>query len=166
MMKWKQWIAILPLLVLAINTPAQSYWHHLKDNKLSFGLMFTGGLANGVSDALQHKYSRTIFPQLEGEKLLGFERDFYDPGQSWKRKYKSWPDDPRPAYPGAKTWLVWSTDAWHFTKTVQLKSMQMAVVVYRLPPSKKQWWWPVADLAIHSLCFSAGWHLSDAIIVK
>ena len=153
-------------LIGVLSSPVQAqYFQHLKANRTSFGLMFIGGAANGVSDALQHKYSRTIFPQNEGEKLLGFERDFYDPNISWKRKYKSWPDDPRPAYPGAKTWLVWSTDAWHFTKTIQLKSMQFAIVTYT-PPKSKKWWWPLADAAIYSLCFSTGFELSQYLVIN
>jgi len=153
-------------LLLALPTLNAQYWQHVKDNALSYSFMFTGGLANGVSDALQHKYSRTAFPQREGEELFGLERDFYDPDISWVRKYKNWPEDKRPRYPGAKTWLVWTTDAWHLSKTVQLKSMQIAVITYRPAKGRSKWWWFIADVGLQSLCFSAGFHLSQELIIK
>jgi hypothetical protein len=161
----KRCLILFCILISTLSSSAQ-YWQHLQRNRLSFGLTFTGGMANGVMDAIDHKYNRTIFPQGDGDRFLGFEKDFFDPATSWKRKYKNWPDDPRPAYPGAKTWLVWSTDAWHFTKTIQLKSMQFAVVTYRPPRQNKKWWWVIADVGIHSLCFSAGFHLTQKLVIK
>jgi hypothetical protein len=153
------------LLLLPALCSGQTYWKHLQQNRLSYGLMFTGGAANGISDALQHKYGQTVFPKGE-EELFGLDRSFYDPNISWKRKYKNWPEDTRPRYPGAKTWLAWTTDAWHLSKTVQLKSMQLAVVTYSPPRQGNKWWWAVADVAIQSLCFSAGFHLSQHLIIK
>jgi len=163
--KRKAVLAFSMLLLLPAFATSQSYWDHLNKNKVSFSLSAAAGVANGVSDALQHKYSSTIFPQGD-DCFLGLGRDFYDPNLSWVRKYKDWPNDTRPRYPGAKTWLVWTTDAWHLTKSVQLKTMQGAIITYRPEWKQKKWWWPLADLAIHSVAFSAGWHISEFVIVK
>lgn len=165
------WLCVLGLPVLTCGQ--SSYLQHARRNALTFGLGFVAGYADGVSDVLRDKYSVSVFPQ-EGNR-----RTYYDPRISWQRKYRAWPEDTRPAYPGAKTWLAWTTDAWHLSKTISLKSMQTAVVLYRpadyridwtqrsLPRmSRARWWWPVADVALSSLAFSSGWHLANLTLTK
>lgn len=93
------------------------------------GLIFLGGLVNGVMDTLQFHYSTSIFPQSENETFLWKGRQFWDPKESWKNKYKNWPEDPRPAFPGATTWLVSLTDAWHLLKTIMMLCYHLAIVL-------------------------------------
>lgn len=150
-----------------------NYFDHARRNTATWALSFAAGYADGISDVLRDKYSVSVFPQ-EGSR-----REFYDPRISWVRKYRNWPEDTRAAYPGAKTWLAWTTDAWHLSKTVSLKSMQVATVLHKpadyridwtqrsLPrQSRARWWWPVADVALASISFSAGWHLADLTLVR
>lgn len=156
------------LLCAATLASAQrTYWAHLQRNLPTYSLSFASGYADGVADVLRDKYSVSVFPQS------GPARYYFDPRISWQRKYRAWPEDPRPAYPGATTWLAFTTDAWHLAKTAHLKTMQLGTILYRPPYaptirqlSRSRWWWPLADLSIASITFSAGWHAARLTLTR
>ena len=162
-MRYSSLISLSFALCVATFVSAQrTYLAHVQRNIPVYTLTFLSGYADGVADVLRDKYSVSVFPQS------GPRSEFYDPRISWTRKYRSWPEDPRPAYPGATTWLAWTTDAWHLAKTTHLKTMQVATVLYRPPYaptirqlSRSRWWWPLADVALSSITFSAGWHAAN-----
>lgn len=151
----------LPVVGLC-QSPLRDYTEHAARNWPTFSLSLLGGFADGTADALKHHYNQTVFPQS------GPKRQWYDPAVSWENKYANWPTDQRAAFFGAKTWLVWTTDAWHMAKTVRNKAIQGQVFVYRAERQheKRRWWWPVADFALSSLTFSLGWHIADNILVR
>ena len=144
----------ISLLVVTASLKGQSYWQHLWSNKWSFSLSIVSGYADGTADVLRDKYSSSVFKNANEQ--------FWNPSVSWVNKYKDWPTDTRAAFPGSKTWLVWMTDGWHLSKTIHLKSIQGAILTYNRPKHKR-WWW-LADFAIHSISFSAGWHLANKIL--
>jgi hypothetical protein len=101
------------------------------------GLIATAGLLNGAMDKLQFHYSKSVFPKGD-DTLLGLDEQYWNPAISWKNKYKDWPEDPRPAFPGAITWGVFLTDAWHLLKWLMLACYNLAILLpivylYRLP---------------------------------
>jgi hypothetical protein len=51
---------------------------------------------------------------------------FAGPG-SWRNKYKNRDPQQGPAFPGATTWLVWLTDAWHLVKFLMILSQLIAL---------------------------------------
>lgn len=101
-------------------------------------------------DTLAHHYSTSYF---KGKKEV-----FWNPEVSWKNKYKDWPEDKRPAYPGATTWLAWTTDAWHLFKTIFLSLFTLAIVLYR---RHSKWWLYIIDFIVLKIAFSTGWHLGE-----
>jgi len=68
---------------------------------------FVSGTARGFSTTIQHHFYavRKVHP--------GIDESYYNPDSSWVRKYKDFPIDTRAAYFGSKSFLVWTTDAWH-----------------------------------------------------
>lgn len=152
-------ITICLLLSSTLLWSQGNYLDHLQENIPSYSLMFVGGMANGATDVLQHHYSQSL-------NYFQTDPEYWNPKISWQNKYRDWPIDTRPAYPGAKTWLAWTTDGWHLGKTIQLKSMQLAVVTFQPNIEQRKWWWPVADLTINSILFSTGWHISNHFLIK
>jgi hypothetical protein len=146
--------------------PVKRYLNHAKENWGSYALVFTSGTANGTMDVLQFKYQKSVFPSESDEKFLGLSEKWWNPDLSWQNKYKDWPADQRAAWPGAKTWSVWATDGWHASKTLSLKTGQIAVVVYKPPPKKSEWWFYVLDAVAYSILFSSGWHLSNELLIR
>ena len=157
-----RWLILLLFPVFANGQSARDYLRHTAHNWPTIGLSLLGGYADGTADALQHHYGTSVFRRAKNQQ-------WYDPSISWQNKYKDWPTDTRAAFPGAKTALVWTTDAWHMAKTIRNKSMQGAVVLgaYRLTKdTRRAWWWPIADFAITSFTFSVGWHLADITLTN
>jgi len=116
------------------------------------GLLFIGGLLNGTMDKLQFHYGKSIFPQEEGETLLGQDYLFWNPKHSWKNKYEDWPEDKSPAFIGSTTFLVALTDAWHLIKMLMKLCYHFAIVLplvylYRFP----RWVLFAALIPIHAL---------------
>jgi len=63
------------------------------------------GAADGVNESGQHH-------------RLGIDTRWADYRYSWQNKYRDWPNDKRSAYLFSKSLLVWTTDMYHFTRTV------------------------------------------------
>ena len=162
-------IIAVVLIIFITNVHAQKplkrYLNHAESNWGSYTLVFVSGTANGTMDVLQFKYQKSVFPR-NGDKLLGLSEQWWNPDLSWTNKYKNWPIDQRAAWPGAKTWSSFLTDGWHANQTLYLKTGQIAIITYKAPPKKSEWWFYLLDAAAYSLLFSAGWHLSNEVLIK
>ena len=89
------------------------------------------GIANGYMDTLQFHYGRSIFPQEDTEdEYFGRGYGFWNPGVSWKNKYRDYPTDKRPKFFLSTTLLVMFTDGWHFTQFI----MNTCIIVAAMPP--------------------------------
>ena len=176
-------ITILLICLFACKCHAQGYWHHLKKQVAPAALWYSSGFFDGAADMMRDKYSVSVFPQEPGQTWLGKDESFWNPTVSWVRKYRNWPTDTRAAWPGATPWSVSLSDGWHFSKMLHLKTAQAATVLYtppqeirqwqpiyvgQPPPTrvKPKWWWKLADAAVMSLSFSAGWHTAEFVFVK
>lgn len=171
-------IAIALVCLLSTTAAQDNYWQHIKRNGWSYAAFGLAGVFDGAADTMRDKYSVSVFPQEQPG------RQFWDPQISWENKYRNWPTDTRPAYPGAKTWLVWTTDGWHMAKAGSLASAKVAILTYHRPPRKivvvpalypdegtreekrTRWLWFIGDFAIDSLAFSAGWAISSELLTK
>ena len=79
-------------------------------------LLLLAGLSNGIMDTLQFHYGKSLFPKVEGETLLGQDREFWDPQISWKNKYRDYDaGDKRPAFWLSTTALVFLPAGHHHT---------------------------------------------------
>ena len=133
---------------------------------------FVAGMAKGVGDMLQFKYSRTIFPQQPGQRLLGRSRQYYDPARSWRNKYQN--GDPRQGekFPLSASMFVGLTDAWHATDFVRTTAHQMTVFTYRYPSpdryrgKNRGWKTFLIDFAIMKLAHSTGFHIAQKAVQR
>ena len=62
------------------------------------------GICKAIQDKLQFHFDKSIFSKLGS---------FWNPGQSWMRKYKNNIPTNGEAFPGSTTIFVSLTDAWH-----------------------------------------------------
>mgnify|MGYP003133040494 CR=1 FL=1 len=81
-------------------------------------------------------------------------KDKYNKNKTWKNKYK--PGTTLPKFFGAKTFLVWTTDLWHFMKMLMLACLFCAIVFYS---SLTQWgndaiyYYKALDLGLFTLAW-------------
>jgi len=73
-----------------------------------YALLGMAGMANGYNQA------------IHAEGGFGDNSEGFWGKEQWKRKYRDYDaGDLREAYPGSKTVLVWTTDAWHLSGAVK-----------------------------------------------
>ncbi|RME95485.1 MAG: hypothetical protein D6772_13110 [Bacteroidetes bacterium] len=126
---------------------------------ICLSLIGVAGLLNGTMDTLQFHYGKSIFPKQVHEQLLGQPRQFWDPTISWKNKYKDWPHDPRPRFPGATTWAVMFTDAWHLLKALMHGCFHLAILIPLVYYYKFPRWIILAAVVPLNLFFGAAFTL-------
>lgn len=89
---------------------------------------------NAGMDKMVHHYYCSVFKDFPTPKNKQF---FWQASRSWAYKYKSYLfsligenvyiQDYRPAFPGAKTWLVFLTDGWHLFQEMMWLSLAAAI---------------------------------------
>lgn len=110
-------------------------------------LLLVAGVSNGIMDTLQFHYGKSLFPKVEGETLLGQDREFWDPEISWKNKYRDYDaGDKRPAFWLSTTALVFLTDAWHLFQFIMLSAFQLAIIIPFLYFLRIKWYWALPAL--------------------
>ena len=77
-------------------------------------------------------------PGLRPDRLSA-RGGWFDIHTSWRRKYRSWPTDQRPAWPGALTWSVAFSDFYHAAQLLYGACYAAAVLVAGTHPAP--WWW-------------------------
>ncbi len=112
---------ILFLALMAYSTISFSQtrkWYALsKKDVYVFASMSISGAADGINQAvIHHSYGR-------GSSFSDYET-------SYKRKYKDYDaGNMNAAYPGSKTWLVWTTDLFHLSRTIDHAGMYAAIIL-------------------------------------
>jgi len=125
-------------------------------------LSIMAGLADGTRDVLSFRYSRSIFPQADGEQFLGAGPAFWNPDISWRNKWKDGDPEQGERFPGSSTFLVWLTDAWHLLQFIMLTCFQLAIALPTAMLLRLRWWWVLIAIVPLKLAFSAGFTLMFA----
>lgn len=118
---------------------------------IPFFLLVIAGISNAIMDTLQFHFSTSRFSQL-GE--------WWNPVESWKRKWKNGNRLDGERFPGSSTVFVFVTDAWHFFKSITFTSMALSIVFYN---PAFTWW---LDFILYDLTFSLSFELSFRIMKK
>lgn len=92
---------------------------------LSLLFIILAAILNAVMDTLNARYHTSVF----------FTKDFRinnftDPELSWQNKWKNGDRKQGERFFGSSTFLVWTTDAWHLSKTLMLACISIAIVTY------------------------------------
>lgn len=134
--------------------------------------LLLAGIFDNFRDVLVFKYEGSIFPQKAGEKFLGGTIDFWavmkhpEGGQSWKGKYKDRDPSKGPAFPGATTWLAWTTDGWHLFQYFVLFFIGLAIGLITCHLQELHWAYSFLPILVVKLLFGTGWTVGDFITRK
>lgn len=117
--------------------------------------MIVAGICKSIMDTLQFRYDSSIFSKMSEKK-----QNWFNPKLSWKNKYKNRDPEQGPAFPGSTTFLVWTTDAWHFFQMIMLTSLQIACVLpIALVVNKYVFLYTIAMLILSKLIFGVAFEL-------
>ena len=114
--------------------------------------LFLFGSSIGLMDHLQFHYQEGQFSSEQ----------FWNPEISWRNKYKEGNPDLGPAYFGSTTFLAWTTDGWHLTKTIGFSILQLLIAFLLM--RKQKWYYLILTFIIIKLVFVSGFHLVYTII--
>lgn len=113
----KKMLMSLFALLLFVTTQAQLWWKPTKKEALSYGAFTISGVAYGFNQAIEHH-------------SYGIGNPYVDITKSYKRKYKNYDTgDFTEAYIGSKTFLAWTTDAFHLTNTIDKGFLTTGIVL-------------------------------------
>lgn len=127
---------------------------------------FFGGLAAGTQDVLTNHYSQAdIFPQAQGEYLLGQGPQFWNPQISWRNKWAGGDPANGERFPLSSTFFVSITDAWHMADAIERNSMQFSIFTYRQPkPENRNFAQFFVDFALMKMAYSLGFNLTYELL--
>ena len=92
---------------LVTATQAQQWWKPTKKEIIGYSCFALAGVSNGFNQAIEHH-------------SYGLGNSYVDISESYKRKYKDYAaGNFNEAYFGSKTFLVWTTDAFHLSNTLE-----------------------------------------------
>ena len=100
---------------------------------LSFICIALAGVAEAVMDKLQFHFDRSIFSNLKNKQ-------WWNPIDSWKNKWKNGDKEQGEKFWLSSTILVWTTDAWHFFKSLRNFFVFSAVVSMNLVFNNSDLW--------------------------
>ena len=113
----KKMLMSLLALLLFVTTQAQQWWKPTKKEALSYGAFTISGVAYGFNQAIEHH-------------SYGIGNPYVDITKSYKRKYKNFDaGDFTEAYVGSTTFLVWTTDAFHLTNTIDKGFLTTGIIL-------------------------------------
>lgn len=96
------------------------------------GCWILAALCNAIADVLAFKFKTSIFKNLNP--------DWWNPGKSWRNKYKNKAIFQGEAFFGSTTFLRFTTDAWHMFQFLSNSFLTLSLVftVHRL--NSLEWW--------------------------
>jgi hypothetical protein len=120
---------------------------------LTGGLTFIAGAADGFNQALQFRYHnvKRAFPDIRDQ--------WWDPSRSWTNKYKDGDPAKGARFPGSKTVLVFTTDAYHATRFIEHLLISGALAIRIVGGQKKKWWVYVVETAGYWIINRVGFSL-------
>lgn len=150
---------ILLLLLISQTLSAQSIFEYLGDDYLKthyrqMSLLFLAGSCDGFSEVIDHHYYK--FDEVHPNA----NQSYWNPSQSWTNKYKNNDDKQGDKYFMSSTTLVWTTDAYHLTRTVHKTFIVAAVCIPLCKRNKnKKFKHYTTDFIVYSACYSLGFTL-------
>lgn len=144
------------IFLLIYNTASAQLF--TKSDYAKMSLCFVAGASDGYNQTLYAHYDtwKQHHPNANDQ--------WWNPAISWENKYKDAPNgDFRPAYIGSKTFLVFTTDAYHLTRMIDHTSMLSALTISGLSNGKNAWGY-IFDFVKFFLARSLGFTLTYNII--
>lgn len=141
------------------NETEKQYGYTLERALLKGTGIFLSGALDGVSETLVWHY-----PQFEATHP-GANPAYWNPYQSWRNKYRNGDPAQGRAYIGSTTWLAWTTDGYHLTRTGSRAFLFGSITISVFEKRRKWWTYPVEFVA-GGIVRSAGFHTTYSILYR
>lgn len=129
----KQASTTILFTLLLITGQGQKANFKIRSQILPVSLVFLAGVSDGFTETISHNYKgfKNVFPKANDR--------IFDPGLSYVRKYRNGDREQGARFPGSKTYLVWTTDAYHASRFAQHLFLAGAFAL-KITEGKQRWW--------------------------
>lgn len=126
--------------------------------RYSLPMSFVSGLSDGLSQGLVWHYDKfqNRFPNANP--------GYWNPRLSYTRKYKGGIAANGPAYPGSTTYLAWTTDPYHWSRTISRMTMYGSAFI--IGKNSNSFPEMALGFALHFIVWTAGFHLAYSVIIR
>lgn len=149
---------VIVLLLVLFSSVARSQSFSFKKEWPSLLTSALSGGFDGTAETVKSHYSsfKRTFPNADPA--------YWDMEVSWVNKYKNGDPNQGPKYLGSTTFLVWTTDGYHFTRFGKNTMMLTTLVIH--PREKKKFKHYLLDIAIHTVAYQIGFHTTYNLLFK
>lgn len=158
-------LAALPAFSQAVLLPTANrklptdYGYELERALLKGAGVFLSGALDGVSETLVWHY-----PQFQATHP-GANPGYWNPYISWVNKYKNGDPAQGRAYIGSTTWLAWTTDGYHLSRTTS-RFFLFGSITISVFEKKRKWWTYPAEFVAGGIVRSAGFHSTYSLLYR
>lgn len=139
--------------------PAKAYGYELERALIKGGMLFFSGAADGISETIK------FHPDAFFTTHPSANRQFWDGRISWQNKYRNGDPAQGRAYIGSTTWLAWTTDGYHLTRTTGNVFLFGSITISIFEKKRKWWTYPIEFIG-GGLARSAGFHTTYSLLYK
>lgn len=137
----------------------KEYGYTLERALLKGGMLFFSGAADGVAETIK------FHPDQFFAVHPGADRQFWDGRVSWRNKYRNGDPAQGRAYLGSTTWLAWTTDGYHLSRTTGNVFLFGSITISVFEKRRKWWTYP-AEFVAGGLVRSAGFHATYSLLYR
>jgi hypothetical protein len=146
-------------LLIAVNCQSQDKWYRLEKRDIfAASTAFLAGSFEGTAETLKWHYDEfeSVFPNAD--------ETYWNPEISWQNKYADGTPESGPRYFGSTTFLAWTTDGYHLMRTG--RNLMFGATFFLSPKKEFDWRTTLLRIAVYSLSYQAGFHLTYTLIFK
>jgi hypothetical protein len=125
----------------AYRQPPTEYGYDLERALIKGGMIFVSGALDGLSETLIWHYPAFQRVHPNADPL------YWNPYQSWRNKYRNGDPSQGAAFPGSTTWLAWSTDGYHASRTGSRFFLFGSITISVFEKKRKWWTYPAEFIA-------------------
>jgi hypothetical protein len=138
-------------VLLPVPEPEKVYGYELERGLMKGVGIYLSGVLDGVSETL------IWHPDAFQAMHPNANPRYWNPYQSWRNKYRNGDPAQGPAFPGATTWLAWTTDGYHLTRTGS-RFFLFGSITISIFEKRRAWWTYPAEFVAGGIVRSAGFY--------
>lgn len=145
-------------LLLSINSTAQKWYKLEKRDILAATSAMFAGAFEGTAETLKWHYH-----EFEAA-VPGANAEYWNPEISWRNKYRDGIPENGPKHFGSTTFLVWTTDGYHLMRTG--RNLMFGTTLFLTPRKDSNWKTQLLRVAVYTLAYQAGFHLTYTVAFR
>jgi hypothetical protein len=121
--------------------------------------LFVAGALEGQAETLKWA------PDQFQKRFPGANMNYWNPELSWSNKYKNGNPSKGAAYFGSTTFLAWTTDGYHLTRSMK-NVISLTGILITVDMKGQKWYVYLIKSALYSVAYASGFHITYSLIYE